>query len=163
MPGDFDRGRTSDQDVDQKLKNLARIFPQKYLEELRRPELAVSLLSCFRETVGAEGLDALLKARSRHQIKRYREEMADASSLRERLQILAIMRSQEGYMAEVKTIGKTHLFIEKHCPIGVAATSCTGLCGEELNVFRKVLGKKVKIERTEHLLQGSHRCAYNIR
>lgn len=134
---------------------------QKYFPDAHA-ELAVSLISCLRETVGAEGLNALLQARSRHQIKRYREEMADASNLREKLQILAIMRSREGYMAEVKTIGQTHLFIEKHCPICVAATSCTGLCGEELNVFRKVLGKKVKIERTEHLLQGSHRCAYKI-
>jgi predicted ArsR family transcriptional regulator len=65
-------------------------------------------------------------------------------------------------MAEVEALGETYLFVEKHCPICVAATSCTGLCGEEINVFRKVLGKKVKIERTEHLLEGSHRCAYRI-
>jgi predicted ArsR family transcriptional regulator len=134
---------------------------QKYFPDAHA-ELAVSLISCFRETAGPEGLDALLKARSRHQIKTYHEAMGDASSLREKLQILSIMRSQEGYMAEVETTGKTHLFVEKHCPICVAATNCTGLCGEELNVFRKVLGKKVKIERTEHLLQGSHRCAYKI-
>jgi predicted ArsR family transcriptional regulator len=135
---------------------------QKYFPDAHA-ELAVSLISCIKETAGLAGLDALLKARSRYQIKKYRKEMADASSLGEKLRILAIIRSREGYMAEVKNKGQTYLFVEKHCPICIAATGCTGLCGEEMNVFRKVLGKKVKIERIEHLLQGSHRCAYKIR
>jgi predicted ArsR family transcriptional regulator len=134
---------------------------QKYFPDAHA-ELAVSLISCIKETGGPAGLDALLKARSRHQIKRYRKEMVDTLSLKEKLQILAAIRSREGYMAEVESTGKTYLFVEKHCPICVAATGCTGLCGEEMNVFRKVLGKKVKIERIEHLLQGSHRCAYRI-
>jgi predicted ArsR family transcriptional regulator len=134
---------------------------QKYFPDAHA-DLAVSLISCVKETAGPVGLETLLKARSRQQIKKYRKEMVGASSLRGKLQILATIRSREGYMAEVETAGKAYLFVEKHCPICAAATACTGLCGEEMNVFRKVLGKKVKIERTEHLLQGSHRCAYKI-
>ena len=44
------------------------------------------------------------------------------------------------------------LLVENHCPICVAATACLGLCGAELDVFQKVLGSDVAIERTEHIL-----------
>jgi predicted ArsR family transcriptional regulator len=54
------------------------------------------------------------------------------------------------------------LLVENHCPICVAATACLGLCGAELEVFQKVLGRDVAIERTEHIVSGARRCAYRI-
>jgi predicted ArsR family transcriptional regulator len=55
------------------------------------------------------------------------------------------------------------LLVENHCPICVAATACLGLCGAELEVFRKVLGREVEVERTEHIISGARRCAYRVR
>jgi predicted ArsR family transcriptional regulator len=128
-------------------------------------ELAVALIACVNETMGSEGLDKLVKARSRHQIQKYRSEIDPSFSLREKLEILAAIRSREGYMAAVEKLGdhKGYLLVEKHCPICVAATNCTGLCREELNVFRKILGDEVEITRTEHIIAGASRCAYAVR
>jgi predicted ArsR family transcriptional regulator len=134
-----------------------RFFPDAHAE------LAVSLIDCLKEGLGEEALAEVIQTRSRHQIQRYRTEMASAGTLAKRLKVLAAARTREGYMAEVQPTTLGYLFIEKHCPICVAATACTGFCSEELDVFRRVLGRDVRIERAEHLLAGSHRCAYTVR
>src|SRR5258708_36122225 len=60
-------------------------------------------------------------------------------------------------MAGVEKLGdrNSYLLVERHCPICIAATSCTGLCREELSVFRKLLGDRVQVERTEHIVAGA--------
>jgi predicted ArsR family transcriptional regulator len=125
-------------------------------------ELAVSLIKCLEESLGPQALDELIKVRSRHQLERYGKELASAGGLRKKLEVLAEIRSREGYMAEVEKHRKGYLLIEKHCPICVAAMACTGLCREELNVFRQVLGRGVRVERKEHIVTGAHRCAYLV-
>ena len=137
----------------------AKFFPDAHAE------LAVSLIACVNESLGAEAMDKLIKTRSRHQIKQYRSEMESSSSLHEKLEVLAAIRSHEGYMATVEKLEdrKSYLLVERHCPICIAASNCTGLCREELNVFRKILGDKVEVTRSEHILAGGSRCAYAIR
>jgi len=54
------------------------------------------------------------------------------------------------------------LLVERHCPISAAAQTCAGLCGGELDLFRRVLGDDVRVERTQHLLAGDACCAYRI-
>lgn len=137
----------------------SKFFPDAHAE------LAVSLIGCVNESLGPEAMDKLIKTRSRHQIQKYCSEMKPSSSLREKLEILAMMRSREGYMATVEKLEdrKGYLLVERHCPICIAATNCTGLCREELDVFRKILGDKVEVTRSEHILAGASRCAYAIR
>src|SRR5258707_11020544 len=124
-------------------------------------ELAVSLISCLNETLGRDALDKLIKARSGHQLQNYRSEIKATSPLGEKLEALAAIRSREGYMAGVEKLGdrNSYLLVERHCPICIAATSCTGLCREELSVFRKLLGDRVQVERTEHIVAGGAPCA----
>ena len=89
--------------------------------------------------------------------------MAGQNTLRQRVEALAAMRTDDGYMAEVQAQADgAFLLIEKHCPICAAAVACTGLCGKELEVFRAVLGPNVVIERTEHMVVGARRCAYRV-
>ncbi|MNF02870.1 hypothetical protein D3C81_1951960 [compost metagenome] len=52
------------------------------------------------------------------------------------------------------------LLVENHCPICSAAAVCQGFCRAELNVFTEVL--QAKVERSEHILTGARRCAYQI-
>lgn len=127
-------------------------------------ELAVSLIDCLNETLGSEALDKLIKTRSRHQLQNYESEITPRASLREKLEALAAIRSREGYMAGVEKLGghNRYLLVERHCPICIAATTCTGLCREELSVFRKLLGDKVEVQRTEHIVAGASRCAYVV-
>ena len=80
------------------------------------------------------------------------------------LAALTRLRSDEGYMAEFRRDPETSgwLFVENHCPICAAARLCTGLCREELALFRRVLGKDVRVERVSHILAGAKRCAYRV-
>ena len=90
--------------------------------------------------------------------------MPKRGSLRARAEALARVRADEGYLAEVIDDPDGHgvLLVEHHCPICTAATACAGLCSSELELFRKVLGPQVSVERTQHLLAGDRRCAYRI-
>lgn len=126
-------------------------------------ELTVGLIDAMRKAFGADGMDKLLSARAKQQIHSYRKRIPSDATLRRRLNALATIRSEEGYMAEVQSPGDGSLMlIENHCPICVAATACTGLCGCELEVFQAVLGQDVQIERTEHIIEGARRCAYRV-
>jgi predicted ArsR family transcriptional regulator len=126
--------------------------------------LAVDLLAQVKKTFGAAGLDRVIAARTAEQEKTYRAKTDAARSLKGKLDQLAKIRSAEGYMAEVGRDPETGgwLFVENHCPICAAARFCTGLCREELALFRRVLGDDVKIERTSHILAGARRCAYRV-
>ena len=134
-----------------------RFFPDAY------SELSVSLISAMGDAFGAEGLKRVLETRCARQQAAYAERIRPLASLKEKLQQLARVRTEEGYMAEVKPGGsKSFLLVENHCPICVAATQCQGFCTAELDLFRKLLGPDVEVEREEHILSGARRCAYRV-
>ena len=133
------------------------LFPEGYAE------LALNLLSSVSKAFGKAGLDRLLAIRTREQIAAYRLRMAGQDSLAKRLRTLVAIRTEEGYMADVRReSGGEFLLVENHCPICAAAVSCTGLCTGELEVFQAVLGEDVSVTRTEHIVAGARRCAYRV-
>ncbi len=134
-----------------------RFFPDAHAE------LTVDLIGALGEIFGSGGLEKLLAVRVKQQIALYRKRIPLRLSLRRRLDALAKIRTKEGYMAEVllQKDGSL-LLVENHCPICDAANACVGLCGAELEVFQAVLGKQVEITRTEHIISGARRCAYQI-
>ncbi|WKL01991.1 hypothetical protein Q0F98_37530 [Paenibacillus amylolyticus] len=92
----------------------------------------------MKEAFGHEGLDKLLDVRNKNMQEQYLQHLGDASGVRERLEKLAEIRTNEGYMAEVKEQDDgSLLLIEKHCPICEAAAVCTRLCKNELHLFKK--------------------------
>lgn len=127
----------------------------------RHADLTVSLIESIRSTVGEDGLDAIVAARTAEQADAYRSRLHGAD---DRLAELAQIRSDEGYMAEVvdPERGQGRLLIEHHCPICEAARTCQGLCRSELQLFQDVLGTSVTITREQHLLSGDQRCVYRI-
>ncbi len=126
--------------------------------------LNAELLAAMQAAFGDEGLEQLIESRTKQQIKSYRRKLKAAEGMKERLEALAELRSREGYMAKVeKGPDGDLLLVENHCPICAAARNCSGLCAGELTLFRKVLGKKAEVERTDHILAGARRCAYRIR
>jgi predicted ArsR family transcriptional regulator len=89
--------------------------------------------------------------------------MPKRASLRTKLNKLAEIRDEEGCIAEVlEAEDGTPLLVENHCPICSAASMCSDLCRAELEVFQRVLGESVRIEREEHILSGARRCAYRV-
>jgi predicted ArsR family transcriptional regulator len=125
--------------------------------------LTLELIQAVGKVFGPAGLDALIAERERAAIRLYRKRLARAGDLPKRLAALAALRSEEGYMAEVRRDpGGGWLLCENHCPICVAATACQGLCRSELAVFRAVLGPGLAVERVEHITAGARRCAYRV-
>jgi predicted ArsR family transcriptional regulator len=134
-----------------------RLFPDAYAE------LNVALLDAVGSTFGPGGLQRVIESREAKQRVEYARRISPSAPLKERLQQLARVRTEEGYMAEVRPEGRgAFLFIENHCPICAAATACQGLCTTELDLFRTVLGADASVERTEHIVSGDRRCVYRV-
>lgn len=133
-----------------------RLFPEAYAE------LNVALITSVQDAFGPDGMARLLDARVARQRADYQSRIDAAAPLAKRVQQLARIRADEGYMAEVKRDGQGFLFIENHCPICAAATACQGFCASELDLFRSALGPGVSVERAEHILSGDRRCVYRI-
>jgi predicted ArsR family transcriptional regulator len=134
-----------------------RLFPDGYAE------LTLSLLNSVKAAFGEAGLDRLLEIRTQQQLDGYSQQLKGKRSLKQRLNKLVEIRTNEGYMAEVQAqAGGSFLLIENHCPICAAATVCIGLCAKELEVFQSILGEEINIQRVEHIIAGERRCAYQI-
>ena len=137
-----------------------RFFPDGHAE------LTLNLLAALRETFGEDGMEKLLAARTAEQIAAYRRRVKASDPLKARLEALAKIRTEEGYMAAAKHDGGKgrdgFQLVENHCPVCAAARTCQGLCASELEVFRSVLGPDVTVERSDHILAGARRCAYRV-
>ncbi len=133
-----------------------RLFPDAYAE------LSVALIGAMQQTLGADGMQRVLDARFGQMQAAYQKRIDSAAPIAAKLKELARIRTEEGYMAEVRRDGDAYLFIENHCPICAAANSCQGLCLSELELFQSVLGPAAHIERTEHIIAGNRRCVYRI-
>jgi predicted ArsR family transcriptional regulator len=164
-----DSGLVTYEDERRKVGRPARIWRITANAQSRFPdshaELTVDMLAIIRATFGEKGIDRLMSERTRIQTKAYGERMRSAGkSLEARVNALAKLRAEQGYMAEsARQRDGSFLLIENHCPICAAATSCQGLCREELMLFARVLGDDVNVERTDHILAGARRCAYRIK
>lgn len=132
-------------------------FPEGYAD------LTVDLLQSMREAFGEKGLAKLIETRTARTLAQYEEQLSSAKTLATRVRGLARLRTAEGYMAEVvRNKDGSYTLIENHCPICAAAKLCQGLCASELELFRAVLGPAHRIEREEHIVDGSRRCTYRI-
>jgi predicted ArsR family transcriptional regulator len=134
-----------------------RLFPEAYAE------LSVALIDSVKDAFGDEGLERVLTSRCARQRMDYGKRIRPGDRLEKRLQELAKVRTEEGYMAEIRSEGEgSYLLIENHCPICAAANACQGFCATELELFRSVLGPGVTVERAEHIISGDHRCVYRV-
>lgn len=127
----------------------------------RHSDLAVQLLRHAAQHLGPQALETLIAARESEAEATYQARLATQATLAGRVQALAALRAEEGYMAWVEPDGEGWLLLEDHCPICAAATACQGFCRSELALFRRCLAP-AQVERTEHLLAGARRCAYRI-
>ena len=138
-------------------RDADRLFPEAYAE------LSVALIDSVKDAFGDEGLERVLTSRCARQRMDYGKRIRPGDPLKRKLEELAKVRTEEGYMAEVRAEGQgSFLLIENHCPICAAANACQGFCATELDLFRSVLGSGVTVERAEHIISGDHRCVYRV-
>jgi predicted ArsR family transcriptional regulator len=129
----------------------------------RHRDLTVELLDAMKSALGEDALEQVLLERDRFQLAAVEAEMPEGADVATRVEVLAAARTRQGYMAEVVDDGDSVLLVEHHCPVCAAATTCQGLCANELELFRTVMGPTAEVERTQHLLSGGDRCVYRIR
>ena len=133
------------------------LFPEAYAE------LSVALIDSVKDAFGDEGLERVLTSRCARQRVDYGRRIKPQDSLDRKLAELAKVRTEEGYMAEVRREDDgSFLLVENHCPICAAANACQGFCSTELELFRSVLGSGVSVERAEHIIKGDSRCVYRV-
>jgi predicted ArsR family transcriptional regulator len=127
-------------------------------------DLAIELIDAVERTFGDTDLDRIVAARTRTQLKRYRQALPPHDApIEKRVAELARLRRDEGFMAEwSKQPDGTLLLAENHCPICAAAAVCPSLCRDELSLIKASIGNRVPVERVEYILTGSRRCAYRI-
>ncbi|MEN3327767.1 MAG: hypothetical protein V7638_2574 [Acidobacteriota bacterium] len=134
------------------------LFPEAYAE------LSVALIDSVKDAFGHEGLERVLTSRCARQRVDYGKRIKPQDPLDRKLAELAKVRTEEGYMAEVRREDDGgFLLVENHCPICAAANACQGFCSTELDLFRSILGPDVTVERAEHIIKGDNRCVYRVR
>jgi predicted ArsR family transcriptional regulator len=128
----------------------------------RHDELTVQLLDSVVTLFGDEGLEKVIAHRESETMSNYRVALADRYGIKEKLDMLAKLRTDEGYMATVEENDNIFWLIENHCPICAAASKCLNFCRSELQIFQALLSEVADVSREEHIIEGARRCAYKV-
>ncbi len=132
------------------------LFPRRYTQ------LAIDLLETVRGLDGEQGLERLFEARIQHNARRYRERLK-GKSLKAQVKELARIRSEEGFMADWRSLGAdTYRLRELNCAVYQVACRCEEICAYEEALFKRVL-KGAEVRRETHILAGDQSCTYTIR
>lgn len=129
------------------------LFPTTYAN------FAVGLMQEVEKFNGPGFINKVFRSRMKSQLQMYQKRL-DGKVLVDRIKELARIRDEEGYMACIDENDTDYVLIEHNCPIAAIAQEYPHVCEIELGLFRQSLGTKVN--RVEHLMQGSHRCCYHI-
>ncbi len=131
-----------------------KVFPRTY------EQVATSLLDDLKALGGEARVDEVLEFRRKRQLEQYRERMAGTDFPR-RITVLAEIRNEEGYLAELQQPDKdTFVLTEHNCPVRAVADAHRRVCACERALFADALGGDVT--RTDHILSGAPHCRYVI-
>ena len=133
------------------------LFPNSYADAL------VAALETLGEQAGPEAVVGLFRRQWEALVGEAGPAIA-ALPLAERAQLLAELRSSQGYMAEaVVDSGEDGAVVvrEHNCAIRAAADRFPEICAAERGLFEQILDAKV--ERRRHMLAGCNMCEYVIR
>lgn len=128
----------------------------------KHDDLTAQLLDSVITLFGDDGLEKMISHRETTAMANYRLALADRYGIKERLETLAELRTEEGYMATVEKIDGVYWLMENHCPICSAANKCLNFCRSELNMFQTLMDDVAIITREEHIVEGARRCAYKV-
>jgi DeoR family suf operon transcriptional repressor len=130
------------------------LFPRRYQETL------TALLDSLVEQEGREAAVSLLESHLSGLAHRLRQDLKDTSPA-ERLQAVAQVRSEQGYMAEADGNDQSGTLTEHNCAIQAVAERFPEICAAEARFLSDVLGAEVA--RREHILSGCRACEYHVR
>ena len=131
------------------------LFPRAY------GELTTELLA-YVEDEDPEMLGRMFERRRCRRVQRAAGRL-DGLDLAGQVRALAEVLDEDGYMAEAIDDGDGGFHIVEHnCAILNVALRYGVACGTELEFIREVL-PGAEVNRVQHLLAGSHVCAYEVR
>lgn len=123
----------------------------------------VELLDVIRQEEGLELQEQLVIRQHQPLLEVYTHDINGAGpALEQKLARLAQLRTEAGFMAEIRLLPDGWMLIENHCPIIRAAQCCQQYCASELELFQNLLGDQATVSRTDHVISGARRCAYKI-
>jgi predicted ArsR family transcriptional regulator len=118
------------------------------------------------EAVGGDDLVEQVFAARRRQIgdrtrRRMAERLPEDATLADRVQVLAVLQDEAGYLAEALVDPDGTLRLREHnCAIDKIARRTSAPCDAELALFRELLGDGVV--RESHIAAGDRCCTYRI-
>jgi len=130
------------------------LFPAGYRSLLDR------VLGKVEGLYGGEAVKLILSSIMDDLLEVYAGQM-ETADLGEKVQRLADLRSEEGYMCCCREEEDGFVLLEQHCPILDVAKDHRQICQLELELFGKLLGAKV--EREQHILEGEAQCVYRVK
>jgi DeoR family transcriptional regulator, suf operon transcriptional repressor len=130
------------------------LFPHAYASALN------AALEALVAQQGVDGVIGLFRRQWSEMVADVRPRLAELP-LAERAQLIAELRTSQGYMAEAEVLEDGGALVrEHHCAIRKAAERFPEICAAELAFFEDVLGATV--ERRSHILEGCNRCEYRV-
>ncbi|MBI4673011.1 MAG: transcriptional regulator [Chloroflexi bacterium] len=128
-------------------------FPKSY------DLLATQLLDVVRSTQGDTQVQKIFAGRMDELYKQYAPRMSK-KNLAERVQELAKIQAEAGYMARWEKVPGGYLLKEQNCAIYRVACRFQDACRFEIELFRRLLN--AELQRVEHQVQGDLACTYFI-
>ncbi|MBU2871705.1 metalloregulator ArsR/SmtB family transcription factor [Colwellia sp. E2M01] len=128
----------------------------------RHDTLSVQLIDSVIHLFGDDAMEKVVAHQAEAEKSNYQLALADRYGIEEKLQTLAKLRSDEGYMAIVEKHDGVFWLIENHCPIRAAATKSHCICQSELAIFQWLLSDIATVTRDTHIIAGARRCAYKV-
>lgn len=139
-------------------EDAQELFPSNY------DGLATGLLAAIGAVGGDDLIEQVFAARRRQVADRFRGRMAehlgDGAPLVERVEALAMIQDEQGYLVETIVDDDGIRLREHNCAIFDVARGAPAACAAELDLFRSVLGADV--ERETHIASGDRCCTYRI-
>ncbi len=118
--------------------------------------MAVDALEFLLETAGPDAVSAFARRRAENLIDGVREELAVATDLHAKTEILARALTGAGFSASVEQVGVGEQLCQHHCPVAHVATKFPQLCEEEMTVITQALGTYA--QRLATIARGDSFC-----
>lgn len=134
------------------------LFPRRY------DSLALDVLEDISDHAGADAVDAVFERRTEKLVAEYDDELAGTEGLEERVQGLAKIRDEAGYLAcSAPDENGDFVLTENNCAVHRVAARYPAVCAMELALLRRVMGPDVEVTRIAHTMAGDAICAYRMK
>ena len=135
------------------------LFPKAYLQ------LAEGLIDAAEARGGQAAVVALFDGVIDNMERKHASRLV-GKSLDGRVRELVEILSEEGFMADARSLDDGFLLRTCNCPYGRVARSHPTLCRSECNFIARVLAADdgtITVERTDFRLAGDLHCSYRVR